>query len=478
MLHAERMRRPLLALAAILALTGCVVQPPALSSSPTSSASAEQVDGLEPAPPVAPVEPGAIEQAAYAEAPVAWRRDALLLSTPVVVGDVALAYESGGGSGVALTALSILGDELWSVPAEPFADGPLAEPIPLGPASSAVVPVLVAEGEGVRWAVLDVRTGVEPVWASRSLDGSATTWPAVFESWRCLPEPEQSSLCFSVDDGTGVTVSYLRVDLGRGIETAPLWARGRIVASDAGLYVSDAGERQLLSERALRWSLPWDEVLRSEPVPGGVRTRLVDDVLVVEANPGWVTPTYEGAAVDVAGIHELTGEVLWQRPATSVCGVDEDVVVLCELDATVDPFVPSMTLRALTLHGVDVASGEELWTQSVGQEALDQARGGESWQRWGSGDVLLLDDGGPTLVDAATGERLAIDDAAAMPCSRAGEVVSSWGSWEEMADVVRWCGGEGVDERVAAAVGVGMEGLDERLVLVVEELELVAYAVE
>ncbi len=478
--HTVRMRRLLLVAVAALALTGCVVMPPQPTVPPVPTSAVDPTPAVDPAPSVEAVPVSPVQESALAPATVAWSADALLVSTPVVVGDVALAYESDGGSALSATAWSSTGERLWSVTAATLADGPLPELVPLGEAADATVPVLVPTDDGdVRWSVLDVRTGIETVWSTRSPDGSATSWPEVFETWRCLPEETASSMCFSVDDGTGASLAYLRVDVGRGIELAPLWTRAGIYASDLGLYLEEgSSDLLLLSEGGRRWTVPWSEAFTTEPVGSGIRAELVDDVLVVASNPGWYDATFEGTAVDVAAIHAVSGAVLWRRPATSPCGVDGSVAVLCSLDATVDPYAPNVALRGLTVHGVDVATGEERWTHETSAAAIEQATGTDSWQRWGSGDLVALVDDRTVVLDAATGDRFAIDPTAARPCTIAGGLVASWGSWEDLADIVRWCDASVVDQRLAAAVGTTVTASDgTTLALVVEELALVAYRI-
>jgi len=73
----------------LLALTGCVVIPPQPAVAPVPTSAIDPVPAVDPAGPVDAVPASPIQESALAPATVAWSADALLVSAPVVVGDVA-----------------------------------------------------------------------------------------------------------------------------------------------------------------------------------------------------------------------------------------------------------------------------------------------------------------------------------------------------------------------------------------------------
>lgn len=414
------------------ALTGCVIQPPALSST---------------------------EQA--------WSVDDRLVTAPVVEDETVLAYTTAGPDSLDVVAWrGVDGTELWRAASAPMSSGGIVDLEPMDDGSGRlVVPVLVAEGDGVRWSVRDLATGEEQSWSTASADGSATTWDLVYYSWSCGPEQPTTAICFSVPDGTDTTAEFLRLRPGHGVDVLPIPNEGTVFATDLGVYTDSATQTiDLVVDGQIRWSRPWADAFDHTYEDGAISVIRAEDSLLVTSGPAWWSQTRQLESVDTAVLDASSGAMRWSIEGAYPCAIgDADVLILCELAGT--QTATGGTLTAVSILGVDAASGAELWRQQYSEASVELESGDDAWSWFSESSALVPDPAGaPVVLDAADGAPRPVATDAPLPCSSGVDGTVAWtdgGLSIPIDELVEWCGQDGtrltdpvVDADVLAVVGI------------------------
>lgn len=420
------------AVAAAAVLAGCIVQPPS--------------------------RPSVIE---------VWSVEERLVTAPVEESGTLLAYATAGPDSLDVVAWDgLAGTESWRVPSVPLSDGSVADLAPIDDGSGRlVVPVLVADGEGVRWSARDLATGEEQAWSTASADGSATTWDLVYTAWACGPDDPSTGVCFSVPDGTDTTAQFLRLRPGHGVDVLPIPNQGSVFASDLGVYTDQSTQTiDLVVDGQIRWSRPWADAFEHPYADGAIGVLRAGGSLLVASAPGWSSPTMQLEEVDTVAIDVTSGAVRWTADGAYACSLgDGDVLVLCELAGS--NTAAGTTYTSAAIVGVDAASGAELWreTYSDAGVAIENADGAWTWfSEW---SALIPDaSGAPVVLDAADGTLRPVAATAPLPCSQGGDATVAWtdgGLSIPIAELPAWCDADGalladpeLDDDVLAVVGM------------------------
>ncbi|QCR20181.1 hypothetical protein [Agrococcus sp. SGAir0287] len=407
-------RSSALVVAALAAtLTACVIQPPPLPS---------------------PVE--------------AWRVDDRLVTMPHEESGTLVAYTTAGPDSLEVVAWDGAdGTELWRVPSAPLASGRAAEIVPLDDGSGRlVVPVLVPEGDAVRWSVRDLLTGEEQAWSTSSADGTPASWEQVYQLWRCGPEQPATSLCFSVPDGTETTAEFLRIRPGHGVDLLPVAQQGSIFATQLGLYTDRSTQTiDLMVDGAIRWSRPWADAFSHVFADGAIDVRRAGDLLLVTSAPGWFSRTLQLESIDTVALDVDSGAVRWRVEGAMPCtDADSATILLCEMGGTDDDSGTRYTSVAVV--GTDLATGEERWRATYPESGVEMQNGEGRWSWFSPVHALLPDEAGqPVVVDVATGQQRAVPVDAPLPCAQGGSTVA----WTDgalsipIAELPAWCDASG-----------------------------------
>ncbi|SDH40399.1 hypothetical protein [Agrococcus jejuensis] len=414
------------------ALTGCVIQPP--------------------------------ELAAVTEV---WRVDDRLVTAPVEESGTLLAYTTAGPDSLDVVAWDgVAGTELWRAASVPMSNGDIVDLEPMDDGSGRlVVPMLVAEGDGVRWSVRDLATGEEQAWSTASADGTQTTWDLVYYAWSCSPDVPTTSICFSVPDGTETTAEFLRLRPGHGVDALPIPNEGTVFATDLGLYTDQATQTiDLIVDGQIRWSRPWSDAFGHVYEDGAIEPLRSGDLLLVTSGPAWWSSTLQFESVDTVALEASSGAVRWTVEGAFPCAIeDADVVILCALAGARTG--AGTTLTGVSIVGVDAATGAERWRVPYSDAGVAIENGAGAWS-WFSGSAALVPDasGAPVVLDAADGTPQPIAADAPLPCSQGAEGSVAWtdgGLSIPIEELAEWCSLDGarltdpeLDADVLAVVGI------------------------
>lgn len=427
-----RQSSALAAVALALALTGCVIQPPALAAT-------TQV----------------------------WSVDDRLVTAPVDESGTLLAYTTAGPDSLDVVGWDgRTGAEAWRVPSVPMSNGAIVDLEPMDDGSGRLVlPVLVAEGDGVRWSVRDVATGEEQTWSTASADGTDTTWDLVYYAWSCGPDEPSTALCFSVPDGTETTAEFLRLRPGHGVDVLPIPNQGTVFATDLGVYTDQSTQTiDLVVDGQIRWSRPWADAFDHVYSDGSLEVRRAGSSLLVTSGPAWWSSTLQFESVDTVALDAASGAVRWRTEGAYPCALgDAEVLIFCELAGARTSAGTSYT--GVAILGIDAATGEERWRMQYSDAGVAIENGDGAWS-WFSDTSALVPDasGAPVVLEAVAGLQRPVAADAPLPCSQGSDGSVAWTDGNlsiPMDEMAEWCGPDGallpepeLDPDVLAVVGI------------------------
>lgn len=397
-----------------------------------------------------------------------WSVDDRLVTTPVEESGTLLAYTTAGPDSLDVVAWDgAAGTESWRVPSVPTSNGAVVDLEPMDDGSGRlVVPVLVADGDDVRWSVRDVATGEEQAWSTSSADGSATTWAGVYHAWSCGPDEPSTSLCFSVPDGSETTAEFLRLRPGHGVDVLPIPNQGTVFATDLGLYTDQSTQTiDLVVDGQIRWSRPWADAFDHVYSNGALEAVRAGASLLVTSGPAWWSSTLQLESVDTVALDVASGAVRWRVEGAYPCalGGDGGVLILCELAGARTG--AGATYTGVAILGIDAATGAETWRVDYSDAAVAIENGDGAWSWFGESSALVPDaSGAPVVLDASTGLQRTVAADAPLPCSQGVDGSVAWtdgGLSIPMDEMAEWCGPGGalltdpeLDPDVLAVVGI------------------------
>lgn len=400
-----------------------------------------------------------------------WSVYGTLLSSPMVVEDVVLVYEESSrtGSSSSMTASKerlvaydvSSGTELWSRRTVPgrTSTGSSHQPAVAKVDDEWQVAALVPEQEDAgawswsRFLILDVRTGevIDPglektqVWAYRPF--------VCRESEFCIVGNYPGSRTAS-----DRVLQYSPADQKLAPATAagaPFIGEGEPLIGD--LSILETRGVQYGNDGEILWTRPFAEVFGPRSSPDATLSwRDVGDgsLLIagfpapssVESHDG---PTTESlVSGTVSSIDKESGETVWRLEGARPCAVadhhirvEADVIVLCRYDeGTVTSTRNGTTAGefayedvAQTMFGIDVGSGEEVWSLDLGADAMNVGVPHDRSAGWmpGSQWLLVSLDGRAHLVDPATGATSGLPDDAVLLCRAAQKKITLESIWSE-----------------------------------------------